>query len=44
MDLSTVAPEVLEKKEFNARADIFTLGSLFYELVFGVPPFEGNNL
>ena len=39
-----MAPEVLEGKEYNNRADIWSIGTCFYELLFGRPPFTAKNI
>src|SRR5262249_21993757 len=36
------APEQLRGKLADARSDIFSLGALFYEMLSGIPPFEGQ--
>jgi eukaryotic-like serine/threonine-protein kinase len=36
-----MAPEVLRQDEVGERADIFSLGVVFYELLTGVAPFHG---
>src|SRR5215468_5170804 len=38
-----MSPEQLEGKEADARADIFALGELIYEMVTGKPPFCGTS-
>jgi serine/threonine protein kinase len=38
-----MAPEQLEGKEADARADIFALGELIYEMVTGKPAFTGKS-
>jgi len=38
-----MAPEQLEGKEADARADIFALGEMIYEMVTGKPPFCGTS-
>lgn len=38
-----MAPEQIEGKVVDCRADIFSLGVLFYECVVGSLPFAGNN-
>jgi tetratricopeptide (TPR) repeat protein/TolB-like protein len=38
-----MAPEVLESNQFDERADIFSLGLVFYEMLAGVHPFRSAN-
>ncbi len=38
-----MAPEQIEGKVVDRRADVFSLGVLFYECVVGALPFAGNN-
>ncbi|MBZ5689841.1 MAG: serine/threonine protein kinase [Acidobacteriia bacterium] len=38
-----MAPEQLEGKEADARADIFALGELIYEMATGKPAFSGKS-
>ena len=38
-----LAPEVLEKKEYNKSIDWWSLGCLIYEMVVGYPPFFKDN-
>jgi len=37
-----MAPEQAENPEVGARADIYSLGVVLYEMLVGKPPFEGN--
>ncbi len=38
-----MAPEQIEGKPVDARADVFSLAVLFYETAVGALPFDGNN-
>jgi tetratricopeptide (TPR) repeat protein len=37
-----ISPEVLRKETVSARSDIYSLGLLFYEMIFGKPLYEGT--
>jgi tetratricopeptide (TPR) repeat protein/tRNA A-37 threonylcarbamoyl transferase component Bud32 len=39
-----MAPEVLESNRFDTRADIFSLGVVFYEMLAGRHPFRGEDV
>lgn len=39
-----MAPEVLEGSEYNNKADIWSIGTCFYELIYGRPPFTAKNI
>lgn len=38
-----VAPEILKNKQANTKADIFSLGSFFFNLISGTSLFKGAN-
>jgi serine/threonine protein kinase len=37
-----MAPEILEKKIYNNKVDIWSLGVILFELVTGSPPFKAQ--
>lgn len=39
-----MSPEQCSGEELDARADVYSLGAMFYEMVTGVPPFRSNNM
>ena len=38
-----MAPEILRHERYDARADLWSLGTILYELLFGQPPYTGSN-
>jgi len=39
-----MAPEVLGGNDYNNKADIWSIGTVFYELLFGKPPYTAANM
>ena len=39
-----MAPQVLLGDFYNYKADVWSLGCIFYELITGFTPFTGKNL
>lgn len=39
----TMAPEVLEQMAYGIECDIYSLGVIFYQMVFGAYPFNGRS-
>ena len=35
-----MAPEIITMREYDERADIYSLGIMFYEILFGESPFQ----
>jgi len=38
-----MAPEILRHEPYDARADLWSVGAILYELLLGRPPFSGAN-
>ena len=38
-----MAPEILRHQRYDAKADMWSVGAILYELVAGVPPYGGGN-
>ncbi|KAG0565042.1 hypothetical protein KC19_8G158600 [Ceratodon purpureus] len=38
-----MAPEILQSKRYDAKADLWSVGAILFQLVTGRPPFSGNN-
>lgn len=41
--LNHQAPEILEGKPYGYKADIWSLGVVFYQMLYGKFPFTGQN-
>ena len=39
-----MAPEILNSVKYDTKADVWSLGTLFYEMLFGYPPFTCRDL
>lgn len=39
-----MAPEILDRQLYNSKADIWSIGVCFYELVFGKVPYSAPNI
>lgn len=38
-----MAPEILRYEKYNAKADLWSVGAVLYEMVIGKPPFRASN-
>ena len=38
-----MAPQILNKEQYNYKADIWSLGATYFEMLTGFPPFLANN-
>jgi serine/threonine-protein kinase ULK/ATG1 len=38
-----MAPEILEFKKYDAKADLWSVGTVLYEMMIGKPPFQAAN-
>lgn len=38
-----MAPEIFQMKEYDEKADVWSLGCVFYEMLVGFTPFKGSN-
>jgi serine/threonine-protein kinase ULK/ATG1 len=39
-----MAPEILNGDKYDNKADIWSLGTVLYEMLFGKPPFIASNI
>jgi serine/threonine protein kinase len=42
--LNAIAPEYVLGQPISLRADMYSLGAVLYQMVTGLPPFQGNSL
>ncbi|XWS31960.1 hypothetical protein CRYUN_Cryun23aG0120200 [Craigia yunnanensis] len=38
-----MAPEIIQNQQYDAKADLWSVGAILFQLVTGKPPFDGNN-
>ncbi|MBA0769449.1 hypothetical protein Gotri_018181 [Gossypium trilobum] len=38
-----MAPEIIQNKKYDAKADLWSVGAILFQLITGKPPFDGNN-
>ncbi|XP_061340892.1 serine/threonine-protein kinase ATG1a [Gastrolobium bilobum] len=38
-----MAPEIIQCQKYDAKADLWSVGAILYQLVIGRPPFDGNS-
>ncbi|KAK7258408.1 hypothetical protein RIF29_23983 [Crotalaria pallida] len=38
-----MAPEIIQNQKYDAKADLWSVGAILFQLVTGRPPFEGNS-
>ena len=38
-----MAPEIMKGKDYDNRVDLYSLGCIFYEMLFGVLPYHAAN-
>ena len=41
--LLQMAPELLKGEPYSMKADVWSFGCIFYEMITGLPPFTGIN-
>ncbi|OMO82370.1 hypothetical protein COLO4_23061 [Corchorus olitorius] len=38
-----MAPEIIQNQKYDAKADLWSVGAILFQLVTGKPPFDGNS-
>ena len=39
-----MAPEILASKAYDTKADVWSIGTSIYQLIYGKLPFEGQSM
>lgn len=39
-----MSPELLDGQEYNYKIDVWALGVVLYEMLYGYCPYEGNSM
>ena len=39
-----MAPQILAKEKFNSKCDVWSVGIMFYEMLYGKTPWTGKDL
>ena len=40
---SVKAPEIFQLQEYDAKADLWSVGCIYYEMLVGMPPYRGSS-
>ena len=38
-----MAPEIINKRDYNIKSDLWSVGIIMYEMLYGCVPFNVNN-
>ena len=38
-----MSPELLSRKKYNSKSDIWSLGVILFEMIHGYPPYQGKS-